>query len=302
MTATCEPAVPAPYRCRPASLDDARAVHRLIGAVEADLFGRTETDADHFATVIARPGFDARRDAVTVTGADDAVVAWAWVNRRSEVHVHPAHRGRGLGTALLRWIEARARQSGTERVVQSVPDRDTAAVRLLAVHGYEPIATAWLSGIDCATVAAAPLDGIAIRAWRAGDAHAAHRVTVAAFGDWNQRPMAFGEWAAHTVERSGFDQAASMVALDGEDLVGALIAMAAPGGDGVIESLAVGHGHRRRGIARALLEHAFAAFAAAGRSRCTVWTHTDTGALSLYQRVGMGVERTATIFATRLSA
>jgi len=30
------------------------------------------------------------------------------VNRRSEVDVHPEHRGRGLGSALLAWAEARA--------------------------------------------------------------------------------------------------------------------------------------------------------------------------------------------------
>lgn len=50
------------------------------------------------------------------------VVARAWVDRRSEVDVHPEHRGRGLGAALLGWTLARAGQVGTARVVQTVPD------------------------------------------------------------------------------------------------------------------------------------------------------------------------------------
>jgi mycothiol synthase len=33
---------------------------------------------------------------------------------------------------------------------------------------------------------------------------------------------------------------------------------------------------------------------------CTLWTHSDTGALSLYQRVAMTVRRSATVYGKTL--
>ena len=57
------------------------------------------------------------------------LAAWASVNRRSELDVHPRHRGRGLGASLLDRVEARACRAGDERLVRTVPDDDTNAVQ-----------------------------------------------------------------------------------------------------------------------------------------------------------------------------
>ncbi|ADD42880.1 GNAT family N-acetyltransferase [Stackebrandtia nassauensis] len=297
MAASLAPVVPAGYRARPSQPDDVAAITALVAACEVDLFGRVESDAGHAHAVFARDGLDAGRDTVLVFGPGGEVVAWAWVNRRSEVYVHPAHRGRGLGSGLLAWIQRRARQAGTVTVAQQVPDSDTAAARLLGSAGFVVKARAWMLGIDTAGVTVAEVDGIAFRGYRTGDLRAAWQVTEDAFGDWKARRTPLREWAAGTVEQSAFAPGASAMAFDGDELVGALIALDVLGrGEGYVEYLAVASAYRGRGIARGLLRFCFAAFAEAGYGHCTLWTHTDTGALSLYERVGMSVERTASVY------
>ncbi|UJB40889.1 GNAT family N-acetyltransferase [Streptomyces sp. A1-5] len=83
-------------------------------------------------------------DTLLVHDGVGRLAARARVNRRSEVDVHPVHRGRGLGAALLDWAEARARRAGSEGIVQTVPGDDAHAVALLRSRGYAPLVTAWL--------------------------------------------------------------------------------------------------------------------------------------------------------------
>nr|WP_281200961.1 GNAT family N-acetyltransferase [Streptomyces longwoodensis] len=84
-------------------------------------------------------------------------------------------------------------------------------------------------------------------------------------------------------------------------LVGAALALDAPGTDeGYVEQLAVRRDHRGRGIARLLLRHTFRAFHRTGVHSCTLWTHSDTGALGLYLRAGMTVRQSSTVFCKEL--
>ncbi|QRX96827.1 GNAT family N-acetyltransferase [Streptomyces noursei] len=78
-----------------------------------------------------RPGLVPESDTLLVHDGVGRLAARARVNRRSEVDVHPVHRGRGLGAALLDWAEARARRAGSEGIVQTVPGDDAHAVALL---------------------------------------------------------------------------------------------------------------------------------------------------------------------------
>jgi mycothiol synthase len=67
--------------------------------------------------------------------------------------------------------------------------------------------------------------------------------------------------------------------------------------EGWIEQVAVRLEHRGEGLGRALLEESFRRFREAGRTRCGVSTDSRTGALGLYQRVGMSVVRSYTRWA-----
>ncbi|MFJ3249314.1 GNAT family N-acetyltransferase [Streptomyces sp. NPDC086782] len=93
-----------------------------------------------------------------------------------------------------------------------------------------------------------------------------------------------------------FAPAMSALAFDGGQLVGAAIALDPPEtGEGYIEQVAVHRDHRNQGIARLLLLHAFRAFHRQGRRTCTLGTHSETGALTLYLRVGMRVRHSSTV-------
>lgn len=150
------PWLPAGYQSRPATTADVRAIHRLVTACELELDGRAETDLDTIAADLGRPGLAPELDTLLVYDPVGELVARAWVNRRSEVDVHPGHRGRGLGSSLLAWVEARARQVGTERLVQTASDGDRRAGALLRSRGYQALAAAWLLEIAMPAEPAVP--------------------------------------------------------------------------------------------------------------------------------------------------
>lgn len=293
------PGLPPGYRARPASADDTHDIHRLVKACERELFGQVKTDVGRIAADFARPGLVPELDTLLIHDGAGRLAARSWVQRRSEVDVHPGHRGRGLGTALLVWAEGRARQAGSARLVQTVPDGDTDAVELMRSRGFEPMVTEWLLEFRMPREPAVPEPppGITVRPFRDGDARAAHRLVEDAFDEWQDRRKSYEEWARHTIERPSFDPAMSALAFADGQLVGAVLTLDPPDtGEGYVEQVAVRRDHRGRGIARLLLLTAFRACHQRGKRACVLGTHSDTGALNLYLRVGMTVRHSSTVF------
>jgi ribosomal protein S18 acetylase RimI-like enzyme len=204
---------------------------------------------------------------------------------------------------LLAWAEDRAREVGSGRLGQNVSDADTGAVELLTAKGYEPKATLWLLEIVSSELPSAPIlpAGISVRPFRAGDEQATYEVVEGAFGDWQERRHDYEEWAQNTIGRASFAPQVSPLAFDGDILVGAVISLDLPEtSDGYVERVAVSQGYRGRGIARALLQHAFREFYVRGKKTCFLYTHSETGALSLYERAGMTVRSSGTHFSKAL--
>jgi len=84
--------------------------------------------------------------------------------------------------------------------------------------------------------------------------------------------------------------------------VGAVISYDYPdAGEGWISQLATKATHRHRGIALALLRTAFGWFHERGRTVAGVSTDSRTGALGLYEKVGMRVVRQYTRYTKPLS-
>jgi ribosomal protein S18 acetylase RimI-like enzyme len=93
----------------------------------------------------------------------------------------------------------------------------------------------------------------------------------------------------------------SRLAFDGEELVGAALSDDHQGQDeGWVAQVATKASHRHRGIARALLQSVFAANHATGRRLVGLSTDSRTGALTLYERIGMRVRRTYTAWSKDL--
>jgi len=284
---------------RPAEPADAPAIHHLIAAAERRHGGQVLTALDGVEANLARPTLDLTQDTMLVHDRRGALVAWAWmhIGKRANVHVHPEHEGRGLGTRLLAWSESQARAAGSSDVGQTVDDANIPATTLLREHGYRPKVTQWRLTIDLPagsspSVAAPP--GITTRAFRAGDEQATYLMVENAFTDWQERRRSYEEWSRLTIGRETFAPDLSPLAFDGERLVGAVLSLDRAGTEGHVERVAVDHEYRGRGIARTLLREAFAGFAVAGKWSCGLWTHSETGALGLYQQAGMTVRHSAT--------
>ncbi|GAA2485880.1 hypothetical protein GCM10010434_031370 [Winogradskya humida] len=247
-------------------------------------------DAERIAADLRRPGLQLALDTRVVEDEDGVIVARAWVDRRSEADVHPAHRGRGLGGELLSWIEGRAVKAGSEQVAQTVRDEDVAAGALMVAHGFEAMVTSWmLEKVLDDEPEAGEMSGITVRAYRESDARAAYDMVEDAFQKLQGRRLEFAEWEQQTVGRSDFAPEFSPVAFDGERIVGAVLTLA----DGYVERVAVDQAYRSRGIARLLLRRAFRDLQEKDIRSCTLWTHS---ALGLYQRAGMVVRRSATVY------
>jgi predicted N-acetyltransferase YhbS len=289
--------LPGSLSARPAAVGDVAAITTLIAACEAAVDGVAEIHPDDIS-VLFDPG---RPDPGEIVVVEDgsAIVAWAdCFGERAEVDVHPEWQGRGIGRALLAWTEARARDAGRSRVRQTVTDANVAAARLFRASGYANGGASWILQQELGDEPPAvelPV-GITIRPCRPADARAVHRLIDDAFNEWPGRePVDFEHWAPHVIAHGSFAPDLSRLAFDDAELVGAALAFAYEGGDeGWVQQLATKSTHRDRGIARALLQSAFAGFHAAGWRACGLSTDSRTGALTLYERVGMRVRRSYT--------
>ena len=107
--------------------------------------------------------------------------------------------------------------------------------------------------------------------------------------------------AEHYRRHLGLFADGQFVALDGDRVVGASIAYDyGAGTEGWVQQVATAASHRRMGIGRALIESSFAGFHAAGRRQVGLSTDSRTGALDLYERIGMKVKRSFTAWAKDL--
>ena len=263
------------------------AIFALVASCELANDGVSEVHPNDIAQA-----FDLAPDGA-VLAVDDArgLVAWATVvNGRAEADVHPDHRGGGIGAALIAWTEEQARASGRNRVRQIVTDSDIVARQLFEKHGYAAVQTSWIldKPLDEAPPAVEAPSRILLRPFAATDAEAVYRVIEDAFSEWSDRePTSFESWAAHVRDHPAFAPGLSRVALDNDQLVGAVLCLDYDGQDeGWVQQMATKATHRHRGIARALLGSAFLAFHGTGRRTVGLSTDSRTGALSLYERLG----------------
>ena len=136
-------------------------------------------------------------------------------------------------------------------------------------------------------------DGIAISAIRPDDESSTMAMFEAAFSEFADRlPSSEATWRAMTVAREAFAPEDLIVAVDGQQVVGGALLLDSQ--EIWVDKLAVAATHRHRGVARALLQTAFRRSFERGYDHTSLSTDSRTGALSLYERIGMHVTRSFT--------
>jgi mycothiol synthase len=284
------------FLVRPAVATDAAAVAGLMAATDIELYGVAERELHEVVDDWARPGLDLGRDTVVVLdGGTLAAYAEVYRGERADAWVSPDHRGRGIGSALVDWWIARAAEVGSTRVGQTVSDSDLGSRALLEGRGARAGHTAWILDYDVTARPPPPVvpGGYALRSMQPGEEQAVFAVIDRAFSEWEGRePGAYDDWAATTVASSRFETWMAPVVVHGDEIVAAAI-LASFDDEGWVQQLAVARAHRGRGLARALLAHAFGRFQGV-RDSVGLSTDSRTGALDLYLRIGMQVRRSYT--------
>jgi mycothiol synthase len=299
--------LPDGYTARPATMDDVDAVTALIAAAELEEDGKIEIEPEDIRSSWARASLNLATEVLLMHDGGE-LVAWAEVDkgRRADADVRPDRRGIGIGTALLSWAERRAREVGSARIGQTFTDANEGAADLFRRNGYAPLWESWVLEISLEQDPPAPgsPDGIELRPYEPGnDDPGAYEVIETAFSEWEDRtPTSFEDWLAMIPGHGAFVPDVSRVALDSDRIVGVAIAFDYVDVEGWVQQLAVERSYRNRGIASALLQDVFRGFRARGAPACGVNTDSRTGALSLYEHVGMHVRRSYTHWAKDLRA
>jgi GNAT superfamily N-acetyltransferase len=219
-------------------------------------------------------------------------------------YVHPELLGRGVGTAILAALEARALELEPQAprdeplVVQAAHlAGDTAAPPLFAGRGYERVRTFYRMAIDLgdelprspswpAELDVRPLDL---------EAHvgALHEAVEEAFAnEWGYEHRELDAWIDQLIDVPGFDPGLCVVVWDGDEIAAAAVNQPKRNGDwGWIARVAVREPWRRRGLGLRLLQESFARFHATGERTVALGVDADnpTGAPDLYAQAGMRV-------------
>ena len=197
--------------------------------------------------------------------------------------------------ALLGWIqEVAPREQAEVEVHSSCPSGSEAGHRRLEAAGFSHQRTFWeMTGrVTDETRRQPPVEGLSIESTR--DERTMHRLLDEAFlGHWGFEPMPFDEWLTVQESAAGHDPDLWRLArIEGTPAAAMILTRrAATQGALYVGELATLAPHRGRGIASALLAHAFDV--AAEQQLDQVWLHVDSqntnGAPSVYRRAGFDV-------------
>ncbi|WP_162891261.1 GNAT family N-acetyltransferase [Aeromicrobium sp. A1-2] len=284
--------VPPGFSARPFTMSDAAAVATLVGACERHFMGESFVDATDIAGQWSTPGIDLAADSIGIFDGR-VMAAGALVDDRHHlaVDVHPSRLGRGLGSALAAWVEDRARDRGLSHGLQESAVADLAAADLMQRRGYERTYRDWVLRMEPDEPLSRhelPSD-VTIGGFSEDDATAVYSVIEDAFAEWDGRiARSYRDWRTLFVDRVGVAVEHFRVARAAGEVIGVAMVHDSAGTTW-IPQLAVRADRRGQGIAQELLAEAFEAGRRRGCATGELSTSGLTGALGLYQRLGMRI-------------
>jgi mycothiol synthase len=307
-----------PSRIRPATRGDAPEVVDLLNACDVAETGEPDSSLDDLQNDWSMEGFDPGRDAWVAESAAGGLVGYAYAGDQfrtgeleADLWVHPGHHEPDLGGRFLGLVERRAAQLAVERGYPD-PSLDVFCVAanrakrdLLRRHGYALRRTVCRMTVDLSGgVPQLPApEGLEIRPFRLeADERPLYETMNEAFEDhFRQSREPFDAWRARLLGHADFDPGLWLLAWDGDELAGALIAY--DHGDlGWVKGLGVRRPWRRRGLGGALLSLVFAEFSRRGRLRVDLGVDAEgeTALLHVYERAGMQASSAYELYFKRL--
>jgi len=309
----------AEYLLRHTRPEDVGAAQAVVDAAESVLAGEPRRGEFEVATAArdSRVDLTANTWVVEAPGGELAgfgSLSWGGAAQcTAETHVHPAHVGRGVGGALLDAVERRAVELTAEAPTDVTPRlyvwcAESRILRRAALleRGFRAVRESCLMRLDLGdgSPQRTPLpDGIELRRFAVGrDEEAVYAADQEAFSDhFLFEPETLGQWRAGSVEHPRFDPSLWLVAWSGSEVAGEVLTFVDEY-EAYVDSLSVPRRWRGRGLGLALLTRALGLAHERGRSkvRLGVDAQNPTGALVLYLKVGMYVERREEVWAKDL--
>lgn len=303
---------------------DVEAVTALLIACSLADEGVVDYSLEEVQANWDRRGFTLSTDAWLARSPDGTLGGYAemWARERQpgaeqrfilDAHVHPDHRGRGLGRRLFAQMVARA-----EAYLESLPPgtsgrlyapcvaNDAAAREIFESAGFTVETYGWTMRRELDTPAPEPQwpAGLTVRAFVPGqDDAATHALIMEAFADLpNYTHSSLDDWRARLMHPGLFKPEYWYLAYDGDLLAGCSLCFSFPEA-GWLANLAVRRPYRKRGLALALLHHTFNEFHRTGHPAMELGVDTAnaTGATRVYERAGMHIARESVVYEKALS-
>jgi mycothiol synthase len=293
------------FTARPPAEHDIPEIIELVMALDTMHYGV----ADEYAPDDIRDDWshlNLLTDAWAITSSDGRLAAYATLTDRGYGHlvadgyVHPNFQGLGIGTELVRLMEARARElvDLTTQEVQvvlenSVLQSDGTARNILEDAGYSLARAFWRMAIDLPEPPSLPNwpDGVAMRTFLPGMERAVFDAVEEAFQDhWGHTPQNFEEWTERT-RRESFDPSLWFLAMDADEIAGVALCRLRPDNSAWVSTVAVRRPWRKQGLATALLQEAFGVLYRREVHTAALGVDAEslTGATRVYERAGMHV-------------
>ena len=285
---------------RPFVDDDAPVVAALISADEERFYGRpgrlTGADILMFlqysketwiweegGSVVASASFGMHGDAANIRGV-------------------VGDKGRGLGTEILERGEAFARAEGAKKIHAGAAEPDAAARALFASRGYREVRRFYEMAIELTEEPATPAvpDGLVLDELHEDEYEAFYDALNEAFAEHSEwHPDPFDEWLERRRGQHRDEHGPVwFVVRHGDELAAVTRNDVSVAGGGYVGAIGVRPAWRGKGLGKALLQATFAEFWRRGTTRVTldVDAQNTTGAVALYERVGMYVDSCGVAF------
>jgi mycothiol synthase len=274
-------------------LDEAGAIAHLLNEHAQSAFGETE-----IAEAEVRHWFGIAEIWIRVAERNGGLIGYADAVERgrdaTELDVRTTDRD--VAKTLLAAGATHAGSGALRVVVQGDDDVLRGAVE---ADGWKPVRHSYQMRIELHDDLPEPRwpEEITARTMQPGEEERIYVANNEAFADdWYFRPQPFTEWSSDAFGREDFDPALVWVAEEDGELAGFSVNGWHFSGDpqfGWIGSLGVLPRWRRRGLATALLHQSFRDFRRRGAVRVGLGVDAQnaTGAVRLYERVGMHVHR-----------
>jgi mycothiol synthase len=293
---------------RPPRDGDVPRITALFNVVSNELHDANDSSEGEVQNWLDTPSVDPERDVRLADGPGGELAGYADVYVEEEVdrawfdlRLHPSHGDEPLVAAFVDWIEERVGSGPTTR--GWISSKAALPKAVLDARGYELVRHSYRMVLDLGGEAAEPHwpEGIVVRTMNAGEERRLYEVDDECFADhWEHATVPFEEWKHWLIDREEFDPSLWFVAVEGDEIAGYALCRRHDADPelGWVDNLGVRRPWRRRGLARALLHHAFAEFRERGFARVGLGVDAQslTGANRLYESVGMRVARSWDVY------